>query len=299
MQITRCFDIGGTKIVAADVNIEGKSVERARFATPIHSYTDFVHSLKSNCPGDAAPIGISIAGVIQPDTGLVNSVNIPCLSGKCLASELSQLLNRSVYIINDANAFALAEATFGEARDHEVVLGIILGTGVGGGIVINGRVLEGIGGTTGEWGHGPASAIRTGAVLPQTRCQCGQMQCIDALGSARGLETLYAHINSTQLGAEQVINAWENGDAKATQAIDVWLDIVGGALASAVNFLAPSIVVVGGGLANAKNLMLQLDKEVGARRLAAHTKPLLHTAISGPEQGLLGAAIYCHGQTSQ
>jgi len=104
--------------------------------------------------------------------------------------------------------------------------------------VINGRLLDGIGGTTGEWGHGPASTARTGASLPQVRCQCGK---------------LYAQISSSQLDCERVIDAWENGDEAATQTIDVWLDIVGGALANIVNFLGPSIVVVGGGLANAQN----------------------------------------------
>jgi len=294
MHVTRCFDIGGTKIVAADVTQLGDRFERARVPTPTRSFTHFVQLLQTLCPDNKAPIGISVAGVIQPDTGLLNSANIPCLSGKMLSTELSEALNRNVHVVNDANAFALAEATFGKARKHNVVLAIILGTGVGGGIVIEGKLLDGTGGTTGEWGHGPASTARTGASLPKVNCQCGQMQCIDALGSARGLERLYTQICAAHLGCQQVIEAWVNGDKSASKAVDVWLDIVGGALANIVNFIGPSIVVVGGGLANAEKLISALDQEVGSRRLASHNAPLLHTAVNGPEQGLLGAAIHCH-----
>lgn len=298
MQLTRCFDIGGTKIVAADVTMEGSCFERTRVPTPTNSFTDFLQLLKAHCPDNTAPIGISVAGVIQPETGLINCANIPCLSGKLLGAELSHALNREVYVVNDANAFVLAEATFGKACNHDLVLAIILGTGVGGSIVINGRLLNSRVGTTGEWGHGPASTARTGASLPQLNCQCGQKQCIDALGSARGLERLYSHICAAHLNCEQVIEAWINGDESASSAVDVWLDIVGGALASIVNFLGPSIVIVGGGLANSEKLIDALDQEVGSRRLASHLPPLLHAAVNGPEQGLLGAAIHCHSQSN-
>jgi len=299
MQVTRCFDIGGTKIVAADVTMDGKIHEKARLPTPTDSFTDFRQLLHDHCPDDSAPIGIAVAGVIQPETGLINSVNIPSLSGRKLSAELGHSLNRNVYVVNDANAFALAQAAFGKARNHNIVLAIILGTGVGGGIVARDTLLEGFGGTTGEWGHAPASTARTGAKLPSVLCQCGQMQCIDALGSARGLERLYMQICSEQLASERVIQAWNNGDATASEAVDVWLDIVGGALSGIVNLLGPSIVMVGGGLANAENLIRSLDQEVRSRCLANYKSPLLHTAVSGPEQGLLGAAIHCHTQSNR
>jgi len=298
MQVTRCFDIGGTKIVAADVTMDGKIYEIARVPTPTDSFTDFQQLLHDQCPDSSLPIGIAIAGVIEPDTGLINSANIPCLSGKKLSAELSDSLNREVYVVNDANAFALAQATFGKACNHNITLAIILGTGVGGGIVAKGKLLDGFGGTTGEWGHGPASTARTGAKLPSVHCQCGQMQCLDALGSARGLERLYTQICSEELACESVIEAWKNGNAPASEAVNVWLDIVGGALSGVVNFLGPSIVVVGGGLANAESLIRSLDQEIRSRCLANYKSPLLHTAVSGPEQGLLGAAIYCHAQSN-
>jgi len=293
MQLTRCFDIGGTKIVAADVNLNGESFEIARAPTPTNSFSNFLALLQEHCPTNTDPIGISIAGVIQPDNGRILCANIPCLSGKHLSCELSHSLNRDVHIVNDANAFALAEATFGTAKQHELVLAVILGTGVGGGIVVNGKLLDGFGGTTGEWGHGPASATRTGAALPQVICQCGQQQCIDVLGSARGLEHLYAQICSEQTDAKQVIDAWKQGDITASTSVDIWLDIVSGSLASIVNFLGPTIVVVGGGLANDSQLIDALDCEVRSRCLANYTSALLQRAVNGPEQGLVGAAVHC------
>jgi len=298
MHVARCFDIGGTKTVVADVNMNGECIEQARMPTPTKSFSDFLALIKAHCPNNTTPIGLSVAGVLQPDTGMITSANIPCLSGKQLSAELSKSLQREVYVVNDANAFALAEATFGIASQHYLVLAIILGTGVGGGIVANGKILNGIGGTTGEWGHGPASTARTGSVLPALQCQCGQMQCVEGLGGARGLERLYTHSSSKQLECKQIINAWEIGDKAASEAVDVWLDVVGGALANIVNFLDPSIVVVGGGLANAKNLIDSLDHEVRSRCLTMHKTPLLQAAINGPEQGLLGALINCQLQSN-
>lgn len=292
----RCFDIGGTKIVAADVHEDGTIVEHARFATPVHSLNDFLAALQEHSPNNDHAMGLSIAGNIQPNTGRINCVNIPCLTGRPLSRELGQSLGRTVHVINDANAFALAETMFGAAKGHEHVLAIILGTGVGGCIVIDGKVINGHGGTGGEWGHGPASAARTASTLPSTRCQCGQMQCLDVLGSARGLERLYEHLHSATMNCQDIITAWQNSDVLANQAVDVWLDVVGGALANIVNFIDPSIVVVGGGLANSTELINALDTEVGVRRIAEHSSVLLHSAVQGPEQGLLGAAIHCRAQ---
>jgi len=292
MQTLRCFDIGGTNIAVADVTVNGELHPLDRIPTPTQSFTDFVAALKTHCPANDSAIGVSIAGVIQPQTGVLSSANIPCISGKALASELTTALGRSVYIINDANAFALAESCFGQAKNHAVVLGIILGTGLGGGIVINNQILNGANGTSGEWGHGPVGVTRSGITLPDLKCDCGQHYCLEGYGGATGLEQLFKQIENRSLSSEEIVRLWQQGDEAAAKTIDVWLDIVGGALANIVNFLDPGIVVVGGGLANAKGLIKALDKEVGTRRLAPHESPLLHMAVHGPEQGLLGAAIH-------
>jgi N-acetylglucosamine kinase len=301
----RCFDIGGTKIVAADVLASGEIDELGRVDTPINDFDKFCQSLALLCAADSAPISISIAGVIHPTTNKVNSANVPCISGRALTYELSAYLERPVYLINDANAFALAEARLAQAKGHDVVMAVILGTGIGGGIVVNGHILSGADGTAGEWGHGAASAIRTGVELPKIACNCGQLACVDTLGGARGLERLYSHFASSLPGARKasgmadshsIIMAWLNEEALAVHVIDVWLDVVGSALAAAVNLLGTSIVAVGGGLANSKPLIESLDKEVRDRCLASFPAPLLYSAVSGPEQGLAGAAIHARSQ---
>lgn len=293
----RCFDIGGTKIVGADISHDGTVSEFMKLPTPTENFTAFTALLQEYCQQDDKPISLCIAGVVHPQTGLAKSANIPCISGRALADELSESLSRRVFVINDAKAFALAESRFGRARGHAVALAIILGTGVGGSIVIDDRVLFGNDGTAGEWGHGPASAIRTGYSLPRRHCDCGQISCVDTFGGARGLELLYQEMGFHPLSSEAIVQAWERGDASATQLIDVWLDIVGGALANSVNTISPSIVIVGGGLASSTSLIAALDEEVGTRRLAVHSSTLLHPVVNGPDHGLLGAALNAHNQS--
>ena len=304
-QAVRCFDIGGSKIVAADVLASGEVDELGRVDTPVNDFGDFCQSVALLCAADSSPISISIAGVIHPLTAKVKSANIPCITGRALASELGAHLKRPVYVINDANAFALAEARLGQAKAHDVVMAVILGTGIGGGIVVNGHILNGADGTAGEWGHSAASAVRTGVELPRFSCNCGQLACVDTLGGARGLERLYRFFNShspdaldssDKADSHTIVKAWLNEEALAMHVVDIWLDVVGSALAAAVNVLGASIVAVGGGLANSKPLIDALDIEVRNRCLASFPVPLLYGAVSGLEQGLVGAAIHAQSK---
>lgn len=294
-QTHRCLDIGGSKIVAANVSSNGCIDELARFETPVDDFEQFCELTETLCGDDHASLSISVAGVIHPSSEVITSANVPCLSGRQLSRELSLRLNRDIYLINDANAFALAEARYGQAKDHDIVLAVILGTGIGGGIAINGQVLNGANGTAGEWGHGAASAVRTGVELPQLTCNCGQVACVDTLGGARGLERLYQHYTHSGVAekdSHSIVNDWISQDPYAMRVVDIWLDVVGSALASAVNLLGNSVVAVGGGLANSKPLIEALDLEVRNRCLSDFPAPLLYRTISGPEQGLLGAFIH-------
>ncbi|MGQ7846232.1 ROK family protein [Granulosicoccus sp. 3-233] len=288
--MTFCFDIGGSKIVAAHVDDQGRIEERGRRATPVDDPSRFFKALKALCPEGDEAVGIAIAGVIEPQSGQLTSANIPGISGLRLAEELQVRLRRPVFLLNDADAFALAEARWGAASGHASVMAIILGTGVGGAIVLNGRLHVGQAGLSGEWGHGPASAMRTGESLPILTCLCGQTGCVDTLGGARGLERLYLHAYRTSLDSVSIVNAWQSGDAMATRIVDLWLDIVGGALAAAVNLIGPSVVPVGGGLARSQELISALDQEVRRRSLVRQETSLLYPTASGPEQGLAGAA---------
>ncbi len=288
--MTFCFDIGGSKIVGAWVDEQGRIEERGRQATPTDDKAAFFRVIEELCPDGGDPVGIAISGVIDPVSGQLSSANIPSVSGLCLAAELQCRLERRVYLVNDADAFALAETRWGAAKGHSSVMAIILGTGVGGALVLNGCLHVGHAGLTGEWGHGPAHALRTGASLPTLACSCGQVGCVDTLGGARGLERLYRHVHGTAENSLRVVADWESGDARASRVIDIWLDIVGGALAAAINIIGPSIVPVGGGLASSQALIEALDKEVCQRSLTRQTSSLLYQTTSGPEQGLAGAA---------
>ncbi|ASJ74432.1 N-acetyl-D-glucosamine kinase [Granulosicoccus antarcticus IMCC3135] len=286
-----CLDIGGSKIVAASVTESGQITEHARMATPVDHFDDFCAAIKRICPPDSSTLGVSIAGVIDPQTGQINSANIPCISGHELARELELILGRGVVLINDADAFALAEAHLGRARQYSGVLAVILGTGVGGALVLDGRLHVGLGGLSGEWGHGPASAMRTGTALPVVSCSCGQQGCVDTLGGARGIERLHHHLHGRHATSLDIVKAWQSGCQDSEQVIDLWLDVVGGALAAAVNLIGPAIVPVGGGLARSEALIEALDREVCNRSLINIQSSLLYSAASGPEQGLLGAAL--------
>ncbi|OUS05238.1 hypothetical protein A9Q96_12335 [Rhodobacterales bacterium 52_120_T64] len=286
------FDIGGSKIVAAEVDASLNVTEIHRAAPPVSDFEGFCELIVEATPQSADAIGISIAGVANPVTGIITCSNIPAIHGRSLQQHLTNRFKKAVYIMNDANAFGLAESVDGCAIGHDTVFAAILGTGVGGALVHNQRVVEGVYGTAGEWGHGPAAAIRTGVALPVFECGCGQAGCVDTHGGARGLERLHNHFSGENLTSHQIVSAWKTGDLAASGTIDVYIDVVGGALANVVNIIGPSIVPVGGGMARDTQLIQALDNEVRKRCLAHIPSPLLHPTTDGPEKGLIGAALY-------
>ncbi|WP_367718240.1 ROK family protein [Nitratireductor sp. GISD-1A_MAKvit] len=287
-----CFDIGGSKAVVADMGSDNRPVIRGRQATPARDYDAFREMIGAMAgPGDA-PVGISIAAVIDPSTGLARSANIPCITGRNVASDLSADLGRPVHVMNDANAFALAEAQMGAGVGHRQVLAAIIGTGIGGAVVLDGRVMTGATGNAGEWGHGPASAMRTGTILPAIECGCGQVGCVDTLGAARGIERLHDYLHGVDGDSFGILAAWRSGEERATRTVDVFLDIVGGALANTVNLVDPSIIPISGGLAQDETLMSALDVEVRQRCLIERGERLLVPVRGGAEKALVGAAIF-------
>jgi N-acetylglucosamine kinase len=220
--------------------------------------------------------------VVDPDTGRITVANIPCINGRSLAAELQMALGLPVLVLNDADCFALAEMAVGAARGHRNVFALILGSGVGGGLVIDGRVVLGAGGYAGEWGHGPV--IRD----PVFACGCGQKGCLDTVGSARGIERLHQHLTGEVIGSVEVIRRWRAGEA--SPAVNLWLELVGGQLAMVLNVVGASVVPVGGGLANDRALIAALDRAVRSRILRRVDQPLVVVAEAGPDAGLIGAA---------
>lgn len=279
------FDIGGSRIRAA-VWGSGGLHSLGEVATPSGDRRAFAEAIRGYAVRNVKGIAISIAGVVDPATGVGKVANIPAIDGLALGPELERVTGLPVLVLNDADCFALAEASQGAGRWHGTVFGVILGTGVGGGMVIEGRVVTGAGGYAGEWGHGPV--IRGEFAFP---CGCGQTGCVDTIGSARGLERLHLARSGEVAGAEAIIAGWHAGEAAAGETMALWRDLVAGPLAMVVNVVGADVVPVGGGLSKAVGLVRYLDEAVRVRILRRTTSPLLVPAECGPDAGLLGAAI--------
>ena len=246
-------------------------------ATPLAAFGDFVAALRRFLAGGERGVAISMTGVVGAD-GRARVANIPCVDGRLLAAALRASLGLPVLVLNDADCFALAEVTAGAGRGHRNVFAVILGSGVGGGLVIDGRLVSG----AGEWGHGPV--IRA----PLFACGCGLEGCLDTVGSARGLERLHRHLTGEGLGSEGILTRWQAGQRMA--AVDLWLELISGPLAMLVNVVNCSVVPVGGGLANVGPLIAALDVAVRARMLRRMDGPLVVPAQVSADAGPIGAA---------
>ncbi|MDP9734231.1 UNVERIFIED_ORG: N-acetylglucosamine kinase [Rhizobium sp. SORGH_AS260] len=292
-----CFDIGGTTIKGAIAYAPDDIRPVPRIPTPKTSFEDFAAGLKSvidNSGGTPACVSLSIAGVIDADTGRATVANIPSIHGRALKDELEQALGLPVIVSNDADCFVMAESEIGSGRGHRVVFGVILGTGVGGGLVIDGRLINSEGGFAGEWGHGPVAPTRAGnppVELPRFECGCGLTGCVDAIGSARGMEKLHMHLHRQDMTSEEIIAAWLGGNPDAARTIDILVDILASPLAMVINVTGATIVPVGGGLSNSRELLATLDEAVRARVLRRFARPLVVPAICRIEPGLIGSAV--------
>lgn len=291
-----CFDIGGSAIKGGAATDPLGIVPLGRVPTPLHDFGAFAAALADMAARvpDAGPVALSITGVVDPATGLIKAANIPCIDGRPLAADLQARLGRPVQVANDADCFALAEAGAGAGRGHRIVFGAILGTGVGGGLVVDGRIVNGAGGFAGEWGHGPVAATRAGGPpvdLPPFPCGCGLAGCIDTVGGARGMERLHRHLHGTDLPSTAIVEAWLAGDPAARRTIEVQIDLLAGPLALVVNVVGADVVPVGGGLGRVGELVARLDREVRSRILRRTDQPLVVPGEIAPEAGLVGAAL--------
>lgn len=295
-----CFDIGGSAIRHAA--FDGRLGVVHSVPTPTTDFAAFTAALKALIGGSAPDgVAIALAGVIDPADGRIQCANIPCLHGRAAAADLQAALGLPVWIANDADCFALAEARAGAGRGHASVFGIILGTGVGGGLVLDGRLLVGAGGFAGEWGHGPVAASLAGTppvAIPRFACGCGQTGCLDTVGGARGMERLHETLHGQHAPSTAIVAGWLAGEGDAVRTIAVYVDLLAGPLAMLVNTLGVGVVPVGGGLANSAPLIALLDRAVRARILRRTDAPLLVPGQAGPEPGLLGAAWLRSGDSA-
>ena len=257
------IDLGGTKIEAAAIDSAGEIRARQRIATPAADYAGTTRAIGGLVAaieteiGTRAPVGIGIPGTIVAATGLVKNANSTWLIGKPLQRDVEAALARPVRFANDANCFALSEAADGAATGCANVFGVILGTGVGGGIVIGGRILTGVNAIAGEWGHNPLPWPRADE-LPGPPCYCGRFGCIETFLSGPGLAADHRRHGGDESSGPDIIAAAASGDALSRATLDRHAERLARGLASVINVLDPDAIVLGGGLSALPHLYQQV-----------------------------------------
>jgi len=248
------IDLGGTKTEGIVLDDAGSERARERVATPraggyaatVTAIRDLVARLERQV-GARCSVGVATPGAISPATGRIKNANSTQLNNQPLDRDLEAALGRPVRLANDANCFAVSEAADGAAQGARVVFGVILGTGVGGGVVVDGRPLSGAQAIAGEWGHNPLPAPRDDE-RPGPQCYCGRRGCIETWLSGPALESAFAQRTGRRLRATNIAAAAERGDAGAAAEIERYCERLARALASVVNLLDPDVIVLGGGL---------------------------------------------------
>ncbi|CBS85787.1 ROK family protein [Azospirillum lipoferum] len=291
------IDLGGTKIAAVALGTDGAELARHRRPTP-RDYDATLDALAETVaaldPVGTGGVGISLPGIVDPAAGRVRAVNLPWLAGRPFAEDAARRIGRPVRIANDANCFTLSEATDGAAVGSAVVFGVILGTGVGGGIVVDGRILPGANGLAGEWGHAPLP-WREEADGPPVPCGCGKAGCLETMLCGAGLSRLHRHLSGED-GAGKVADPQEiaaralAGDPVAAATLTRHADALARALAPVLNLLDPDMVVVGGGLSALPGLCEAVTRRWGSWALSAAPRTRMAVARHGGESGMRGAA---------
>ncbi len=275
-------DLGGTKIEA--IALDGaREVLRRRVATPRGDYEATVCAV-SSLVGEIGEgtVGLGIPGALSRVSGLVKNANSTWLIGRPLKRDLEQAIGREVRLENDANCFALSEATDGAGAGAEVVFGVILGTGVGGGIVVHGKVLTGANAIAGEWGHNPLPAPGP-EDLPLPACYCGRSGCIETYLSGPGLAADHLKLTGERLSAEEIAG-------RRGAALGRYEERLARALASVINVLDPDVIVLGGGMSNVERLYTEVPRLWSKHVFSDHVATRLARNAHGDSSGVRGAA---------
>ena len=252
------IDLGGTKIEGIALDDRGNELFRQRISTPrdyhatVEAISELVQQIETET-GNSGTVGIGIPGTISPATGLVKNANSTWLIGQPLTEALQDRLKREVRIANDANCFAVSEATDGAARDAHVVFGVIIGTGVGGGICVDRRPLVGVNAIGGEWGHNPLPWARNDE-RPGPACYCGHSGCIETFCSGPGFVRDYQQQGGKADTGAEIVSLAQQGDGLAEQALQRYEDRLARALSHLINILDPDVIVLGGGMSNVDRL---------------------------------------------
>lgn len=289
------IDMGGTKIEGIALADGGEELSRQRVPTPQDDYeatvsavVELVEALEEEA-GEEGSVGIGIPGAISPVTGLVKNANSTWIIGRPLDDDVARALERPVRVANDANCFALSEAVDGAAAGASSVFGVILGTGVGGGIVLDRRPLAGASRIAGEWGHNPLP-VRTDDELPGPPCYCGRRGCVETFLSGPGMGADHERVTGARMDAPAIVRAAGEGEPEAEATLERYVERLGRALAVVVNIVDPEVVVLGGGVSNtprlAERVQTALVPYVFSDEVAARVVRHRH----GDSSGVRGAA---------
>ncbi len=288
------IDLGGTKIEVIALDESGAELFRTRVETP-RDYAGTLQAIKTliemadEHTGDRGRVGIGIPGTISPVTGLVKNANSTWLIGHPLDKDLENLLGRPVRLMNDANCFALSEAIDGAGKDAKIVFGVILGTGVGGGIVVDKQVLDGAQKICGEWGHNVLPRL-TDRERPGPRCYCGRHACIETFLSGPGMRRDHEAATGVALSTHEIVARANDGDEPALATLDRYVERLGRALATVINVLDPNVVVLGGGMSQLPDLAARAQTAIQPHIFTDEVTTRILQNEHGDSSGVRGAA---------
>ena len=293
------LDIGGTKAEVLAVRADGTEALRTRVASP-REYPELLDAVSGLvAQADAAlggagraPVGIGAPGSPNPQTGLHRNSNLLCMNGRPFAADIAVHLARPVRVTNDANCLALSEAIDGAAAGQgDVVFGVILGTGVGGGVVVRGDVIDGRNGIAGEWGHNPLPGLGD-AEAAAHRCYCGKLGCLEQFLSGPALERRYAQVSGTQRAlADIAVRAAAGTDQHAVDTLDWFVHALARSLSVVVNIIDPHAIVLGGGVSNIPGLAERAQAALPALVFSDECRTPVLRAAHGDSSGIRGAAM--------
>jgi fructokinase len=283
MDVRIGVDLGGTKIEALAIDARGREIFRKRIPTPRGDYAATIAAVAS-LVNEIGPgmVGVGIPGALSQVTGLVKNANSTWLIGKPLKDDLEKAVGREVRLENDANCFALSEATDGAGKGARVVFGVILGTGVGGGIVADGKVVTGANAIAGEWGHNPLPAP-TAADLPHPECYCGRKGCIETYLSGPGLSRDHEQVTGERRAAEEIASF-------GNETMSRYMERLARSLAGVINVLDPDVIVLGGGMSNVARLYTEVPRLWTRHVFSDHVATRLAPPVHGDSSGVRGAA---------
>ena len=288
------IDLGGTKIEGIVLADEGKVTEKLRVDTPAESYSETVKAvcdvIKNLQTTNQFSVGIGTPGALSLPRELMKNSNSVCLNGQPLKKDIESSLGYEIRIENDANCFALSEAHYGIASSSKTVFGVILGTGCGGGVVVDKKLLTGPNSIAGEWGHNSIPTSVRELIKEDRECYCGRPNCNETILSGRGLQQTYAELTGNESSPIEIVGSAQSGDMDAKNCIDIYAKQLARCLSTIINIIDPHMIVLGGGLSNISALYELVPYHLEGHVFSDVIQTKIAPATFGDASGALGAA---------